>query len=327
MTVDDRNPTARALRCLELISDHPGITADRLAERLGVTERAARRYVSVLREADVPVVSTRGPHGGYRLGRGRRTPLIFTTDEALALVMAVLDGHHAAADDTEPVGRALGKLLRALPESVGEQAAAVRRLAAAAPDRQAARPDPAMVSTVATALNSGRRVRLGYRSEAGNAFEVEADPWALVIWHGRWYLLCSLCRGGENPQRCYRVDRITALETLAERAVVPADLDPVRTLEANLATGWEYPVEVLIDAGADAVRRWLPRSLGRLEEAGEGRCRLLASTGNPWFYAEELVRLPVDFHVVQPVELISTVRVLGERLLRAAGPIPASVQQ
>ena len=75
----DRNPTARALTALELIQGSPGITADRLAERLGVSERAARRYVATLREADIPIVSVRGPYGGYRVGRGLRPPpLVFT---------------------------------------------------------------------------------------------------------------------------------------------------------------------------------------------------------------------------------------------------------
>ena len=69
--------------------------------------------------------SVRGPYGGYRLGRGvRLPPLMFSATEALGLVMAVLDGHHDAGDPTDPVGGALGKMVRALPESVADQAEA-----------------------------------------------------------------------------------------------------------------------------------------------------------------------------------------------------------
>jgi len=51
----DLSPTSRALRVLELLQAQPGITAAQLAEELDVTERAARRYVAILREADIPV--------------------------------------------------------------------------------------------------------------------------------------------------------------------------------------------------------------------------------------------------------------------------------
>lgn len=95
----DASPTARALLALELEQGTPGITADRLAGKLGVSDRAARRYVGILREAGIPIESTRGPYGGYRVGRGLRLPpLMFSTGEALGLVMAVLDGHHNASD-------------------------------------------------------------------------------------------------------------------------------------------------------------------------------------------------------------------------------------
>jgi predicted DNA-binding transcriptional regulator YafY len=110
------SPTGRALRVLELLQAQPGITGAQLAAQLKVTERAARRYIAILREAGIPVESTRGPYGGYRAGRGLRLPpLVFTATEALGLVMAVLDGSHAAADADDPVGAALGKIIRALP--------------------------------------------------------------------------------------------------------------------------------------------------------------------------------------------------------------------
>lgn len=173
----DASPTARVLLALELVQNSPGITADRLALELGVSERAARRYMGILREAGLPIDSERGPYGGYRVGRGLRLPpLLFTAAEALALVMAVLDGHHDAGDPTNPVGSALGKLVRALPEPVAAQAEAVRRTTAAAPDRGAARPDPGITATLVHACSEHRRVRLGYRSEAGSEWTADVDP-------------------------------------------------------------------------------------------------------------------------------------------------------
>jgi len=101
----ESSPTARALLALELVQSSPGITANRPADTLGVSERAARRYVAILREAGIPIESVRGRYGGYRAGRGLRLPpLMFSAAEALGLVMAVLDGHHDASDPTDPVG-------------------------------------------------------------------------------------------------------------------------------------------------------------------------------------------------------------------------------
>jgi predicted DNA-binding transcriptional regulator YafY len=313
----DASPTARALMALELVQGSPGITADRIAGKLGVSARAARRYVEILREAGIPVESVRGPHGGYRLGRGvRLPPLMFSAAEALGLVMAVLDGHHDAGDPTDPVGSALGKIVRALPEPVAAQAEAVRRSAAPAPDRAAARPDPQTTTALVQARARQRRVRLGYRSEAGPERVFEVDPWAVVVRHGRWYLLCW--SHTSQARRAYRIDRVHAVEGLDETFSPPADLDPVATLEEHLSVGWEYATEVLIDAPTGTLACPLPRALGRLEPVGDGTLRLVGTTSNPIWYAEQLAAVAAPYRIVGGPELRWAARQLGERLLAAA---------
>ncbi len=313
---DDTSPTARALRTLELLQAGPGSTAERLAGKLGVSERAARRYVGILREAGIPVVATRGPYGGYRIGRGLRLPpLTFSPGEALGLVMAVLDGHHDARDAATLVGGALGKIVQALPEPVAAQAEAVRRTAAPAPDTAAARPDPDTTAALVHACADHRRVRLGYRSEAGKEWDGEVDPWAVVVRHGRWYLLCRTHPKG--ARRAYRIDRVRGVEIGDDTFEPPEDLDPVATVEEHLAVGWEYDVEVVIDAPLDRVSRCLPRAVGKLERVDDGTTRLTGSTSNPAWYAEQLARVPAPFRIVRCPELREAARVLGQRLLAA----------
>lgn len=315
----DTSPTARALLALELVQGSPGITADQLADKLGVSERAARRYVGILREAGIPIEAVRGPHGGYRLGRGLRLPpLMFSAVEALGLVMAVLDGHHDAGDPTDPVGSALGKLMRALPEPVAAQAQAVRRATAPAPDRAAARPDPQTTTILVQACSEHRRVRLGYRSEAGSQWVMEVDPWAVVVRHGRWYLLCRSVT--KNAVRAYRIDRVRTVEVLDDTCDPPTDLDPVAMLEEHLAVGWEYDVEVVIDAPVDTVARCLPHTLGRLGPLDTETTRLVGSTSNPRWYAEQLAAIPTSYRIVRCPELQQAARLVGRRLLAAADP-------
>ena len=118
------SPTARALVALDVIQNHPGVTASELADRLGVTQRAVRRYVEILRDADIPVVSFRGRYGGYRIGRGvRLPPVVFSGPEALGLVMAVLDSPGGAPVADSLVGSGVEKLLRALVEAVARDTA------------------------------------------------------------------------------------------------------------------------------------------------------------------------------------------------------------
>jgi predicted DNA-binding transcriptional regulator YafY len=307
----DLSPTARALRTLEILQTRPGATADELARRLGVTERAARRYVAILREAGIPVESVRGPYGGYRLGRGTRLPPVsFTEAEALVLVMAVLDGHAPDADDL--VGSALTKVIRALPESVGRQAAAVREHAAAASDRSSSRPSPTITSTLVAAVAARRRLQVSYRSESGNEWEAEVDPWAVVVRHGRWYLLCHSRRA--KAVRTYRVDRVLAVRETDEVFERPAGLDPVASLEEHLGIGWEFPTRVVFDAPPSEVEPWVRPPMGRLEPAGAG-CALVGSTSNPAMYAQDwLARVPLPFRVEGGPELRAAVAELASRL-------------
>ncbi|MDM7831865.1 helix-turn-helix transcriptional regulator [Cellulomonas edaphi] len=315
----ESNPTARALAALELIQAAPGITAERIAERLGVSDRAARRYVATLRAADIPVVAVRGPYGGYRLGRGvRPPPLVFTATEAMALVMAVLDGHHAADDPSAPVGSALGKIVRSLPEALADPVRAVRDVASPVPDRGAARPDPATASALVQACAAGRRVRVEYRSESGRTWTADVDPWAVVVRHGRWYLLCH--SHAVDARRTCRVDRVTSVHVLADAFKPPVGLDAVAELEAHLAVGWEYAVDVVVAAPAHRAQTWLPRDLGRLEPVDGSSCRLVATTSNPPWYAARLADVPVPLRVLGGPELVACVRSVGRRLLAATDP-------
>ncbi|WP_329233471.1 helix-turn-helix transcriptional regulator [Streptomyces canus] len=318
------SPTARALRTLEILQSRTaGVTADELAASLGVTERAARRYVGILREAGIPVHSARGPYGGYRLGRGARLPpVVFTEPEALGLVMAVLDGQPAAADPDadDLVGAALGKVIRALPESVGRQAAALREHASAAPDRHASRPDPALTSTLVAASAVRRRVLVTYRSESGNEWEAEVDPWAVVVRYGRWYLLCHSHHA--DAIRTYRIDRVRAVRQTTHGFEMPDGLDPVAALEENLGQGWEFPTRVVFDAPMAEVLPSIRPPMGRLEPSGDG-CVLVGSTRNPTMYAQEwLAQLPFAFRVEGGQELRVAVQSLAARFTAAVTDEP-----
>jgi predicted DNA-binding transcriptional regulator YafY len=334
------SPTARALLALEAIQNAPGITAQRLGERLGVTERAARRYVAILREAGLPIESVTGPYGGYQVGYGMRLPpLSFNAAEAAGLVMAVLEGHRGAADPADLVGGALAKIIRVLPARVSALVRPIRDVTTSASEvpyargleaRAAARVSPELTTALFEACATGRRLRLSYRLMSGNTEgdwverEMEVDPWAVILRHSRWYLLCW--SHSRDARRVLRVDRIASAAPLPETFTPPPGLDPLCVLEEHLSQGWKFPVDVLIDAPPDEVAGWLPRSLGALSPAGDGQTRLLASTENLGWYAGRLAVLPYRFWVTESAPLRDALAELGRRLI-AAGADHAGADQ
>ncbi|MGX5184655.1 helix-turn-helix transcriptional regulator [Streptomyces avermitilis] len=175
---------------------------------------------------------------------------MFTAAEALGLVMAVLDGDHDAADADGPVGSAVGKIMRVLPEPVAGLAEAVRGVSARGRDPAAVSPRPETTAVLVRSCAAHRRLRLGYRTRPAERRVMEVDPWGVVVRHGRWYLLCwsHTWSHTRNARRVLRVDRVASVEVLEETFTPPAGLDPVETLEEHFADGWKYQVEVVIDA-------------------------------------------------------------------------------
>jgi predicted DNA-binding transcriptional regulator YafY len=145
---------------------------------------------------------------------------------------------------------------------------------------------------------------------------MEVDPWAVILRHSRWYLLCwSHTR---DARRVLRVDRIASAAQLPDTFTPPPGLDPLRVLEEHLSQGWKFPVDVLIDAPPAEVAGWLPRSLGALSAAGDGQARLTASTDTPGWYASRLAALPYSFRVIESAPLRDALAELGRRLIAAS---------
>ncbi len=138
------------------------------------------------------------------------------------------------------------------------------------------------------------------------------DPWAVVVRHGRWYLLCYSHRAG--AVRSYRIDRVCAVRQTGPAFVPPADLDPVAAVEDKLGSGWDFATRVVFDTPPAAVLPWIPAPMGRLEPSGTG-CVLIGSTSNPDMYAQEwLARVPFTYRVEGGPELRTAVATLAARL-------------
>ena len=211
---------------LEMVQNSPGISGEQLAGRLGMTDRAVRRYVGNLRDAGIAVESTRGKYGGYRIGRGvRLAPLMFTAPEALGLVMAVLEGRRT--DPTDPVGQAVDQADPGAPEAAGRAVEAVVRTSERTPDGHSSAPDPPGRRRRRAGHGRPQRLRLGYRLAGGRGPD-RGDgrrPVGAVVRYGKWYLLGWSHTA--DARRILRIDRVVDVEELDERPTSPEDLDPL----------------------------------------------------------------------------------------------------
>src|SRR5204863_9318195 len=85
------HPTSRVLTVLELLQSRSSISGPELAARLEMDVRTVRRYITHLQDVGIPVEATIGRYGGYRPRPGfKLPPLLFTEDEAAAILMGVL---------------------------------------------------------------------------------------------------------------------------------------------------------------------------------------------------------------------------------------------
>ena len=108
------HPTTRVLTVLELLQSHARLSGADLAERLEVDPRTIRRYIGTLKDLGVPVDSEPGRYGGYRLLPGYKLPpMMFTEEEALAIVLGLLVSRRAGLGEAAPaVEGALSKIDR-----------------------------------------------------------------------------------------------------------------------------------------------------------------------------------------------------------------------
>jgi predicted DNA-binding transcriptional regulator YafY len=202
----------RLFQIIQLIRGRRLSTARFLAERLEVSDRTVYRDVADLMAQGVPIEGEAGV--GYRMRAGfDLAPLMFTRDEAQALVAAVrlarsrLDIGLAAQTDT-----ALSKILSVLPPA---ERAAAESVAVYAPPVGPDEATRVRLQTLRTAAEAHRKVRITYLDLKERRSERPVRPLGCFYWSEVWTLAawCEVRAGFRN----FRVDRIEQLELLDER--------------------------------------------------------------------------------------------------------------
>jgi len=304
-------PSARLLDLLELLQARPLTTGQEIADRLEIDRRTVRRYVTALQELGIPIEGQRGVGGGYRMRPGfRLPPLMLTEDEAVAVVLGLMAAERLGAD----VEDAVVKLHRVLPDALRRRVEALEATLAfteAVPSPAPVRGGSALL--LAEAIRRRRRLRIRYRTFAGDESDRELSPLGLVVHSGRWYL--AAFDHGRDDLRTFRVDRMGQVTLMDEPAADPPDgFDAVAEVSRSLArVPWNWEVEVLLDLTVDEAAQRIPATLAELVEAEDGTLLRMRVGSLDWM-AGVLAGLDCPFTIRRPEELRESVRGLAERL-------------
>lgn len=294
---------------LELLQAQQRVTGAELAARLGVDERTVRRYAATLAELGIPVLSTRGRYGGYRLGVGTRVPpLVLTDNEALAMVLGLAVADRLGMTTEAPaIAVALAKVHRLLPTRLIERLTTIQDAIGfpLQPRHSGVEAASATLLALGRATGQRRRVAMSYRSWRGAEELHEVDPYGIAFHKGHWYL-AGLDRASAQV-RTFRLDRVGAVDIGDDHFAVPDGFDTVGYVTRTLAsTPYTWEVEVLLEADLIQARQRIPDNVAELTATGNG-VLLRARVAHLREAARLLAGLGWPFTIVRPAELRTAV--------------------
>lgn len=312
-----KSTSARLLALLGLLQSRSDWSGSELAARLGVTDRTVRNDMARLRELGYPVDSVRGRGGRYRLGAGAKLPpLLLEDDEAVAVAVGLQAATGiAGVEDTS--ARALSKLEHVLPDRLRRKVGALRSASSAGPantgsDAEDPEVDAAVLAELAAAIRDHQGIRCFYRDEP-----LELQPYHLVSWQRRWYLLARSTPSGTWAP--YRVDWMQ-LRSPGGRPFRPEEFpgDLTEFVVRKVASaGWAVHARILVHAPADEVLARINPAVGTVEPVGDRECVLVTGADSIATVAVYIGMLGLDFTVTEPADLVDELRTVSERYARA----------
>jgi len=328
---DDAMQKAERLMAITLLLQARGkMTADHLADILGVSPRTIYRDINSLSLAHVPISMDYGPGGGYFIDDAARVGAItFTGEEAIALALGgVVAGGAQLFDAGERLRQALLKLEAVLPAEYRHDIRVARERVLVDISRWHRSPEPPeYLETIRDAVWRQRCIDIFYHSADGTEGQWRCvEPLGLVWKAGSWYL-AAYCRLRQD----YRVFHLQRMRDVLTRDEVIGrhddfDLTPFweetrrrfETRTAPLALTFRAQPAVFGRLGSDHVR---------LREDGDGSVVVRVQAESVEAAIAHVLSLGSDVTVVEPAEVrdgvAAAARAIAERY-RDLSPAAAS---
>lgn len=312
------DPIMRVLTVLEILQAREQVTGAELAKRLEVNSRTVQRYIARLQDLSIPVESTRGVGGAYRLKPGfRLPPMMFTDEEAFALALGLRALRYLGLAAFAPAAEgASAKLGRVIPSPLRESANAVEEIVAIEPGPWVMSTSAESLLRLCTAIRTRHCVAFHYASHDRSSSHREIEPYGIVHMDGRWYTV-GRCRMRE-ALRTFRLDRVSALEVSDSTFERPAGFDAKAYLDRSMPFVQRgFSIEVWLDLPIEKLRsHFALHRVSMEEEAGGTTVKCARENLEP--FAAMLLSLGCPITVRQPQELAETFERLAARASAAA---------
>ena len=198
------------------------VTAPQVAEKYGVSERSAYRYMDALSLANVPVYSERGPNGGFKLLGTYKLPAGFLTAEEYDAVLEALNAVNSQLSSAKLQSgiqklKSNSKNTPNLTLSSGNLIIDAGHWGDTGSYKQ-------KLSAAEKSIESRAVLALKYHDRTGEFSERSVEPHALLFKQGLWYIY-GYCRLREDF-RLFKLGRIEQMNETGEtfeRRPLPED--------------------------------------------------------------------------------------------------------
>lgn len=194
------------LKLIILLKSKKRIKTKELAEALGVSERMIRKYMEDLAEANVHVLSTTGPTGGFELiGYNYLAHLIVEPEEIVALKLAI---HLLAQNESYKFINELEELNRKISIITGDEKAYENQELLDAKNNM----DIGLVFQAASITRN--KVEIEYKSVSSGTSRRIVRPYSLLNKNGFQYLI-AFCEKRQEI-RTFKLVRMQSVRVLEE---------------------------------------------------------------------------------------------------------------
>ena len=293
----------RMIGVLSVLLQQDKVTAPYLAAKFEVSRRTVNRDIEALCMAGIPIVTTRGAHGGISIMEGYKIDRTLLTSSDMQAILAGLKSLDSVSG-TNRYARLMEKLS---PETPGLSAVDPHILIDLSSWYKSTLSPK--IEQIHNSIEKGRTVSFRYYSHRGESVR-SIEPYYLIFQWAGWYVW-GWCLTRQDF-RLFKLNRMTDLKTGEPFSKRPAPLP-------DLSTGQVFPPDFRVKALVRPEYKW------RLIEEFGADCFTVQPDGKLLFSfgftdKERLVRYMVSFgegaELLEPPELRKDIAAFAEKILK-----------